>query len=243
MRRLPLRGTLLNAGAVLLGATVGLAFAQHLPSHLLSTALAGLGLVTCVMGIRMALATPSILVAAAAVALGGLLGSAFGLEAGLDRAAEGVRQALGGGGRFNEALLTTSLLFCVGPMTILGCVQDGVERRIDILALKSLLDGIAAMVFAATLGPGVLVTAGVVLLVQGTLTLLARPLAPLARNERLMEDVSATGGILLLAIGLGLAEVRKFPVADFLPALVLAPLFVMWGGWRSRQRVLSESKP
>jgi len=232
-QRIPLRGTLLNTLAVLVGASIGLVFSRSLPPNLFPTALAGLGLVTCVMALRMAMGTQSILIVAGAVAIGALIGAALGITAGLDQGAEGIRHLLGGGGRFNEALLTTSILFCVGPMTLLGCIEDGIEHRIEILTLKSLLDCVAAMVFAATLGPGVLVSAAVVLVVQGTLTLLARPLAGLAQDEALLRETTATGGVLLLGIGMGLAGIKQFPTADFLPALVLTPAFVMLGRkWR-----------
>jgi uncharacterized membrane protein YqgA involved in biofilm formation len=224
-RPLPLRGTLLNTVTVAAGAALGLLAGAGLPQALLGTALAGLGLVTIGIGVKMFLDGRNALVVAAAMGIGGALGAALGISDGLDLAAEWARRTLGAGGRFNEALITTSVLFCVGPMTLLGCLEDGLERKIDLLALKSTLDGIASFFFAATLGPGVLVTALVVLVFQGGLTLAAGSLRGLRDHPEALGDLTAAGGCLMIAIGLGLAEVKRLPTANFLPALLLAPLF------------------
>lgn len=220
-----MRGTLLNVATVAVGALLGLAIGRGLPQAPTETAQAGLGLVTIVLGLKMALGARSVLVVAAAVAIGGLLGTAMGVSAALEAFSEWARRLLGGGGTFNEAFITTSVLFCVGPMTLLGCLQDGLEGKIELLTVKALMDGICAVLFAATLGPGVLLTAVVVLVVQGALTLAARSLRKLAQDEALLADAGGAGGPILVAIGLGLAGVASLRSADFLPALVLAPLF------------------
>lgn len=235
MRRLPMRGTLLNAGAVALGASIGLVFGGWLPEAWMSVALHGLGLVTMGIGLRMFLRSQNVLYVAGSVAIGGVVGAALGIDAWVASFADWARQTLGAGGRFNEALITTSVLYCVGPMTLLGCIQDAVERKIELLAVKSLMDGVGSVFFAATLGVGVLVTAVVVLLVQGALTLAGRSLGPLANDEPLLAEATATGGALLLAIGLGLTEIKKLPTENYLPALVLAPLAV-WAVARIQAR-------
>jgi uncharacterized membrane protein YqgA involved in biofilm formation len=233
MPRLPFPGTLLNTAAVLAGAAVGLAAGGLAPAGPMETAKTGLGLVTILLGLKMAIEAKSVLVLAASVALGGALGAAAGVGQGIEEFAEWARQTLGGGGTFKEALITTSVLFCVGPMTLLGCLQDGLERKIDLLAVKSLLDGIASVLFAATLGPGVLVTAAVVLVVQGGLTLGAGRLQGIARNTELLADAAGAGGPILIAIGLNLAGIALIPSADFLPALLLAPAL----SWAFRRRL------
>lgn len=220
-----MRGTLLNTATVALGALAGLAVGSGLPEGLLSTALAGLGLVTMGIGAKMFLESRNVLLVGAAMGIGGALGQAIGIEVGLNHLVEGLRQSIGGAGRFNEAVVTTSVLFCIGPMTLLGCLEDGLEGKIDLLAIKSTLDGIGAFFFAATLGPGVLVTAAVVLVFQGALTLMAGWLRGLRDRPELIAEVTATGGCLMAAIGLGLADIKKFPTANFLPALVLAGVF------------------
>ncbi|MES1228325.1 MAG: DUF554 family protein, partial [Armatimonadota bacterium] len=145
------------------------------------------------------------------------------------------KQVTGGGGHFTEALITTSVLYCVGPMTILGCLKDGLEGDIELLKLKSMLDGLTAVFIAASLGSGVLVTALVVLVFQGALTLLARPLQPIAKDPAMVDEMSAVGGVLLLSIGLGLAGVKSFQTEAFLPGLVLAPAIV-WAKARFGRR-------
>lgn len=227
LRRLPLRGTLLNTAAVLVGALVGLWLSSRLPEGLLSIATVGLGLVTMGIGLKLFLASKNVLIVAAAVGIGGVIGQAIGIDRGLEWFAEAARSTLGGGGTFNEAVISTSVLFCVGPMTLLGCLQCALENKMELLGLKAVMDGIASVFFAATLGPGVLVTAGVVLVTQGTLTLLARQLRSLAKDQELLAETTAAGGPILLAIGLGLADIKKLPSENLLPALVLAPLFAI----------------
>jgi uncharacterized membrane protein YqgA involved in biofilm formation len=170
--------------------------------------------------------TKNPLVAAGALAAGGILGKSLGLDAGLDLLADWMRGMLGGGEGFNEGLVTASVLFCVGPMTLLGCLQDGLEGKLELIGLKSLMDGVAALFFAAAspgFGQGVLASALLVLCVQSALTLAAGSLKGLAEDEELLADVTATGGPILVAIGLGLLGLAKIRSEIYLPALLLAP--------------------
>lgn len=182
-----------------------------------------IGIITLVMGLKMAFETKSILAATGVFLTGGMLGLALGLPGGVDAMAEAMRRLLGGGGRFNEGLVAASVLFCIGPMTLLGCIQDGLERKIDLLALKSTLDFFAALFMAVSLGAGVLASALVVLVFQGALTLSARALRPLADRPALMRETSALGGLILMVISLNLLELKSLPSVAFLPSLVLAP--------------------
>lgn len=227
LARLPLRGTLLNTASIVVGALIGLWASHYLTKDLLEMATIGLGMVSMAIGIKMFLESKSVLIVAAAIGIGGLIGQAIGIHQALETFAEWARGSLGGGETFNEAVVSTSVLFCVGPMTLLGCLQCALEDRIELLGIKAVMDGIASIFFAATLGPGVLVTAGVVFVSQGALTLLARRLAGLARDRELLAETTAAGGPILLAIGFGLAGIRQFPSENMLPALVLAPLFVL----------------
>ncbi len=222
----PMRGTILNTVAVLLGAGLGLVFQSSLQADWQTAAITGIGLVVACLGVKMFLASQQVLVVVGAVAIGGVLGSALGIDHGLASFADWAETAVGGEARFNEGLLTASLLFCVGPMTLLGCIQDGMERKIDLLAVKSLLDGIASVFLAATLGVGVLASAAVVLVVQGLLTLAAKPLSPLTKRPAILAEATAIGGIMMVSIGLGLIGVLDFPTEVFLPALLLGPLAV-----------------
>jgi uncharacterized protein len=220
-----MRGTLLNTATVAGGALLGLALGRHVPDEYRQIALSGLGLVTIGIGIKLFLQSRNVLVPAIAVAVGGAIGLALGIHAGIDTFAEWARGILGGeGGRFNEGLITSFVLFCIGPMTLLGCIKDGLDGDIELLALKSTMDGIGAIFLAAAFGAGVLVTAALVLVFQGALTLAARPLRAIAKNEDLILAITAAGGAILVGIGLNLLEITSLRNANFLPALFLAPL-------------------
>jgi len=221
----------LNTATVAAGATLGLEVGNHVPQNYKEVAISGLALCAGLIGVRMFLQSKNAIVVVASVALGGVLGMALGIAGGVDSFAEWCRQRLGGGSTFNEGLITTSVLFCVGPMTLLGCLQDGVEGKIDLLAIKSTLDGIGAFFFAATLGAGVLVTAGIVLVFQGAITLAARSLQRLAKDEQLLAETSAVGGALMLGISINMLNLRSLRMETYLPALVLAPCFV----WLARK--------
>jgi len=223
-----MKGTLLNTATVAAGATVGLLVGKYIPETYRDVALSGLGLVTCGLGIKMFLKSHNALVAAISVAIGGIIGLALGIQAGIDQLSEWARLRMGGqAGLFNEGLITSFVLFCIGPMTLLGCVKDGLEGDIELLALKSTMDGIAAIFLAAAFGAGVLVTAVLILIFQGALTLLARPLRPLAQNPMLIDELGASGGAILLGIGIHLIGLKDLHTANYLPALILAPIVAM----------------
>jgi uncharacterized membrane protein YqgA involved in biofilm formation len=249
LRRLPIRGTLLNTAAIIVGALIGLGASEVLSKDLLQMATVGLGLVTMGIGIKLFLESKNVLIVAAAIGIGGMIGQAIGIHAGLEAFAGWAKGSLGGGETFNEAIVSTSVLFCVGPMTLLGCLQCALEDRMELLGVKAVMDGIASIFFAATLGPGVLVTAAVVLVSQGALTLAARRLAGLARDRELLAETSAAGGPILLSIGFGLAGIASFRSENMLPALVLAPLFVLllrrftrWADMRRASVLIEEAE-
>ncbi len=219
-----MRGTLLNTATVTAGSLIGLALGNHIPAHYKPAILGGLGLVTCLLSARMFFQSKNVLVVVGAIAIGSIIGLMLGLQEGLDSFALWAKNTVGGEGRFVEAVITPTLVFCVGPMTLLGCLQDALEKKIELLALKSTLDGIGAIFFAATLGVGVLVSAFILLVFQGLITLLAKPLQILAQDEAAMAEATAVGGAMLLGTGLLLLDIKRLPVAAFLPALVIAPV-------------------
>jgi hypothetical protein len=185
--------------------------------------MSGIGVITLCLGVKMFLPSKNILAVIGAMVLGGVLGTALGFQHGLIALSEYVKTTLHGGGKFTEAIVTTSVLYCVGPMTLLGCIQDGVEGNIELLKVKSALDGVGSVFFAASLGPGVLVTAVILLVFQGSLTLAARWLRRFAQDSELVAEATAAGGAMMVMTGLGLLGIKSLPVADYLPALVLAP--------------------
>ncbi len=226
-----MRGTLLNTATVAVGASIGWAVGKAIPGSYQTVALHGLGLVTCGLGIKMFLQSKNPLIAALAVAGGGVIGLALGLHAGIGELANWFKHTLGQSGspHFVEGLVTSFVLFCIGPMTLLGCMQDALEGKIELLSLKSTMDGVAAIFLAAASGAGVLVTAFLLLIYQGCLTLAARPLRPIADDEELLAETTATGGAILFATGLGLLEIKDLQTANYLPAVFLAPAVVIIG--------------
>lgn len=232
-----LSGTLLNAAAVLVGATIGLLIGSRMPTRLQSTLTDGLGLFVIALGLAqvlrllLAAATPlgHELAVLGGLLVGGVIGELLRLQDGLDGLGDWFQRRLARGdqpSRISQGFVTASLVFCVGPLTILGSIENGLTGNIELLAVKSLLDGIAAVAFAAALGAGVYLSAIVVLIVQGTIATVAFLLGA-GIDPTLVSVATAVGGLLMVAIGLRLLEVRQVRVVSFLPALVIAPLFVI----------------
>jgi uncharacterized membrane protein YqgA involved in biofilm formation len=240
-------GTILNIITVLVGGALGIIFGARLPERLTQTIVAGLGLFTGAIGIGMFLASNNAIIVLGGLLLGGLLGEWWRIEDRLEalggwlqrRFAAGKPEETGAAGnanspreKFIQGFLTASLVFCVGPMTILGSIQDGLTGDYQLLAIKSTLDGFAAIAFAATMGIGVLFSVVVILGFQGGLSLLAGTLTALIPEATLesvlIPEMTAVGGLLLVGIAISsLLEIKKIRVANFLPALVLAPL-IAW---------------
>ncbi|HIC92623.1 MAG TPA: DUF554 domain-containing protein [Anaerolineae bacterium] len=196
----------------------------------------GVGLVTLAVGISMALSTKNFLLVLGSILIGGILGEWWRLEERLDRAgkwveAKAARVPFLARGEFTKGFVTASLVFCVGPMTILGSIQDGVSGDYTLLAIKSVLDGFSSLAFAASMGMGVTFAAITVLLYQGVLTLGASLFQALL-TDAMITEMTATGGVIILGIGLLLLEIKRVKVASFLPALAIAPLLVaLWARW------------
>jgi len=220
-----MKGTLLNTATVAVGSTIGYTAGQFIPHQYGDVAITGLGLVVSLIGVKMFFQTRNAVVPIAAIVCGGLLGTLLGIAPGLETFAHFIKTTVGGGSHFTEGLITTSVIFCVGPMTLLGCLQDALEGKIELLTLKSTLDGISSVFFAASLGEGVLASAFVVLFVQGAITLTARPLKKFAQDEELVAESTAVGGALMLGIGLNVLNIKTIHSETYLPALVFAPLF------------------
>jgi uncharacterized membrane protein YqgA involved in biofilm formation len=226
-------GTLLNIVAVLIGGGLGMIFGARLPERLRHTLLATLGLFTFALGLRMFLQTSNPLIVLASLLVGVLLGEWWQIEEGLKSLGARLEARFAGGSgevsegnRFIRGFLTASLLFCVGPMTILGSIQDGISGDYQLLAVKSVLDGFASLAFASALGPGVLFSVLVILVYQGGLTLLASQAQALL-SDAMIAEMTAVGGILLIALAVSsLLEIKPIRAGNLLPALVAAPIFV-----------------
>ena len=224
-------GTLLNIATVLIGGLIGLLFGARIPDKLKETVIAGMGLFTAAMGLQMFLNTENALIVLGALLIGTLLGEWWRIEDGLQRLGEFLerkfsREENDGSNKFVRGFLTASLLFCVGPMTILGSIQDGLTGDYNLLAVKSVLDGFASMAFASTLGVGVLFSTIVILVYQGGVSLLSAKLDAVV-TPSMMNELTATGGVILLGLAISsLLEIKKIRVGNMLPALAIAPLIV-----------------
>ncbi len=228
-------GTILNIITILIGTALGVLLGSRLSESMRETVLRGLGIVTLVIGVQMTFDTQNILIVMGSVLLGGILGEWWQIERGLQGAGRWLESRFNRGGdggaesaRFVRGFVTASLVFCVGPMTILGSIQDGLSGDYRLLAIKALLDGFAALAFASSLGVGVGFSALIVLVYQGGLSLLAAQAQSLL-TDPMIAEMTATGGVLIVGIAISaLLEIKPVRVGNFLPALLIAPLIV-WG--------------
>jgi uncharacterized membrane protein YqgA involved in biofilm formation len=225
-------GTIVNAAAIILGGLLGIAL-PGIPEQVKRTVMQGLGLAVAVLGLSMALKTDNLLIMIVSLVLGALLGEWLQLERRLEQAGAWLEKKSGslarGRGRFAEGFVTATLVYCVGAMAILGSIDSGLRHNHLILYTKSLLDGFSAIIFASTLGVGVLFSALPVFLYQGAIALCASLITLVVGDEMLnamIKEVSAVGGVLIIGIGLNVLEIKRIHVGNLLPALLIAALAV-----------------
>jgi len=225
-------GTLINIATILVGSTLGLRFGKAFSSRTRETIMAGLGLFTLAIGLKMSLETQNSLIILGGLLIGALIGEGLKIEDGLNRLGVRLEKRFGGGedadaqARFVRGFMTASLLFCIGPLAILGSIQDGLVGDYQLLAIKAIMDGFASFAFASTLGIGVIFSALSVGVYQGGITLFAAQLQGVM-STAMTAEMTATGGILLLGLAVSsLLEIKKIRVGNFLPALVISPLIV-----------------
>jgi uncharacterized membrane protein YqgA involved in biofilm formation len=237
---IPGSGTAVNVLTVLLGATLGVLLGNRLPARTRDVVTDALGLVTLLIAATSAMAvldggladevgsSAPMLIVLGSLLVGGIVGSLLRLESRVEQLGGWLQRRLAGGSgsaerhRFVEGFVVSSLVFCTGPLTILGSLNDGLGNGSEQLVLKAVLDGFAAIAFAASFGWGVAASAVTVLVVQGSLTLLGLAVGDVLPEAQLAA-VTATGGLLLVGVALRLLRVREIPVADLLPALLVAP--------------------
>lgn len=209
-------GTAVNVGTVLLGTVIGVLVGTRLPERLRATVLSGVGLMVLVIGVQQALKTDNVVFPLVALIVGAVAGELLKIEDRLDALPAS-----------SDGFVAASLVFCVGPLTILGSIQDGLAGpdHAQLLFVKAALDGLVAVVFASTLGWGVAFSAVTILVVQGGLTLFAGA-ADRVLTDRMIDEMSATGGVIMLGIGLRVLDLKRVRVGSFLPALVVAPVLV-----------------
>jgi uncharacterized membrane protein YqgA involved in biofilm formation len=222
-----LSGTLLNAATVLAGGVIGTVLGDRLPERLRENVVRGVGLFVLAMGAKFAIDTSNLLFMLGSMLLGGIVGSLWGVDRRLNALGDALQRrfAQSGSSTVAEAFVTASIVFCVGPLTFLGSIQNGLTGDASLLSVKSVLDGFTAIALSATLGWGVLLTIPLILVYQGGLALGASLFSGLL-SELQLREMSAVGGLLIIGVGLKLLAIRDVKVADFLPAILVSPLIV-----------------
>lgn len=218
----------INCGAVILGSLIGILVGKHVKDSFKEIVFSCSGLVTIVMGIQMALGSTNFLVMLIALLLGGALGYLLKIEDRIYSLGEKMGKATHSEGtqNFAKGFLTASVLFCSGAMAVVGSIQAGTTGDMTTILIKSVMDGCMAVVFASIYGIGVLFSFLFILLYQGFFTLAGGWLQPIL-GEVGIAELSAEGGVLLLMIGLGLLKIKEFKTANFIPALVFAPVLAI----------------
>lgn len=223
-------GVLVNTGTILIGSAVGLLFKKGIPERVTNAVMIGLGLCTLYIGIDGALQGENVLIVIASMVLGAIVGTLLDIDGAINRLGkwiEGKFQKQGGGKvSVAEGFVTASLLFCVGAMTINGSLNAGISGDNSLLFTKSMLDLFSSIMLTASLGFGVMLSAVFVFVFQGALTLLAGVLAP-ALTPLAIAEMTCAGSLIIVAIATNLIGITKIKVADYLPAIVFAPV-ICW---------------
>jgi len=230
-------GTILNVLTAIIGGVLGTRLGARLPEKVRETVMHGLGLLTTVIGVQMALTTRNLLIVLASILVGGIVGEWWRIDDRLNALGKTLEERFardGETGNFTHGFVIASLVFCVGPLAILGSIQDGLLGDFNLIAIKSVLDGFAGLAFASTLGIGVAFAALTVLVYQGGISvaamLLGGAIGTVTRETPWVIEMTATGGVLIMGIGLILLDLRRVRVANLLPAIFIAPLIVViWG--------------
>ncbi|WGS64715.1 DUF554 domain-containing protein [Marinitoga aeolica] len=212
--------TIVNAFAVIIGSLLGLLAKKGIPERLKIILFYAVGLTTLGIGINMSMSANNFLIVLGSMALGGLIGELLNIEGFLKRIGDNMKE-----GDFSTGFVMSSILFLVGPLTIIGSINAGLTNDGTLIYTKSLLDGISSTVLASIYGLGVMVSAGSVLVVQGSIVLLASQLSFLT-NKIYLNDLVAVGGIMVLGIGLKILDIKDTKVGNFLPALFVSPTLV-----------------
>lgn len=227
-------GTLVNTAAVIIGSLIGLLLGNVLPERLRDTVMKGLGLCTLFVGIDGVLGGSNALIAIISVAVGAVIGELCDLDGHLNRFAEGLEEKFrkgreGGGPSLAEGFVTASLVFCVGAMTIVGALNDGLTGNHEMLFTKATLDFVSSIIFASSLGLGVMLSAAAVLTIEGGIACLASLVAPiLQQNPNTVPEMTVVGSVLIVGISLNLLGVTKLKIMNYVPAIFLPILLCLF---------------
>jgi len=215
-------GTLVNFVAIIVGGLIGLVVKDRFPHHIQETVMSGLSLAVMLIGLQMALETESVLIVFFSLVIGGVIGELIGIEKGLNKLGQKIKEHFSNDNDlFVQGFVQASLIYCVGAMAIMGSIQDGLNNDPTILFNKSIIDGIASIAFTATFGIGVIFSAIPVFLYQGGITIMAS-WAQQFLSQAMITEMTATGGLLIMAIGLNMLGATRIRVGNLLPSLIIA---------------------
>jgi len=224
-----MKGYLFNSLLVAIGSALGLLAGKNISERIKESVFSVLGLVTMYVGMRMSMNGSDIIPIVFALALGTFIGGIARIEDRVHNALNGLNRSYLAG-RFDiEGFLIASTLFCVGSMTIIGSLKDGLYNDATLIRTKSVMDGFASFIIASRYGPSVFFSAITVLVVQGALTVFSGALTFLT-TQRMMNNIDGVGGIIVLAIGLNLLKLKTIKTIDMLPGLALIVLYGLWAG-------------
>lgn len=216
-----LKGTIVNVIAIVAGTLIGRYLGHFIPERVRRTIMMGLGLAVLLIGIQLAIQSRNPLIVIGAMLIGGVIGETLSIEQRLDNMGHRLQQRFREAGSVAEAFVTASLLYCIGAMAIMGSIQDGLGQEPAILYAKSALDGIASVALTSTLGIGVIFSVIPLVLYQGSITLAAGWVQGVL-TDPVVAEMNATGGLLILGIGLDILQIRKVPVGNLLHAIFVA---------------------
>lgn len=228
-------GTIVNTIAIIVGSLVGLLFGQALPEKMKRTVIQGIGLSVLLIGGSMALQTKNPLIVIASLVIGGIIGEWIDIELRLQNLGKLLENKFSKGDTatgFTKAFVTTSMIYCVGAMAIMGSLESGLKGTYNILLAKSMLDGISALVFASSMGVGVMVSAIPVFIYQGAITLMAGLLQGLL-SPLVISEMGATGGLLIVGIGINILEIKEIKVGNLLLGIFITiPITILFSNLR-----------
>lgn len=220
-------GTLVNAAAIIAGGTIGLLLNKSMPERIKTIYFQAVGLFTFAIGISMVYNMQHILIVVSSLAIGSLIGEWMNLEVGAERMSNYLKRKFRiGSEKFSEGLITAFLLYCIGSMTIIGAIQEGTGGSSDLLMTKSLMDGFSSIILASAFGVGVLVSFIPLLILQGSITLLAMYASSFFTPE-IIQGLTSVGGILLIGLGINILEIKKLRIMNMLPALIIVAV-LLW---------------
>lgn len=218
-------GTIVNSSAIVIGALLGIILKKGIKEEYSATIMDGIALSVVIIGITGGIKSENIILVISSIVIGSIIGEAMAIEKKLDSIGYKLQTRFGrGDSNFSKGFVTSSLIYCVGAMAIIGSLESGIQGNHETLFVKSILDGISSIIFASTLGIGVLFSAIPVFIYQGTITLLANGVKDMLTPE-VVNEMSAIGGILIMAIGINVMGIKKIKVGNMLPAIFIPIIY------------------